>query len=101
MSSKGSPSLRWEDRQEARWGQGQLSVTWAVTSGESPALVIFFPSHARTGPDYTPFLYSQRQYFCRGDSPTKFDVLLDSTPLKALVSSLLVKLPPSRIAFQS
>lgn len=38
-----SPSLRWEDSKEACWGQGQLSVTWAVTFGESPALPFFPP----------------------------------------------------------
>lgn len=68
------------------------SHLWRITS-----CGIFFPSHSRTGLDHTPFLYPQRQCSCRGDVPPKF-VLLDSVPLKALGSSLLVKFPHSRIA---
>lgn len=67
---------------------------------ENHQLWHFSPQSFQAGLDHAPFLYPQRQCFCRGNIPPKFDALLDSAPLKALGSSLLVKLPHSKIASQ-
>lgn len=67
---------------------------------ENHQLWHIFPSPSRTGLDHAPFLSPQRQCFCRGDIPPELDVLLDSAPLKALGSSLLVKPLHSRITSQ-
>lgn len=100
LSPNASPNLRWEDRKETRWGQGQLSVTWAVTSGESTALVFFFPVIPELVLTTPRFSIRRGSVSAEENSPIKLGVLLDSEPLKALGSSL-VKLPPFRIASQS